>query len=81
VKIDPVLGYKERRKERCNPPRKPTRPVRQSAAETVPGIDFHGASIINELGEEIPITESMVQQACKIYIKQWEMAQKSTTNN
>jgi len=44
-------------------------------------IDFHGASIINEHGEEIPITESMVQQACKIFIKQWEMAQKSSAND
>lgn len=40
-------------------------------------IDFHGASIINERGEEIPITEAMVQQALEIYIKQWEMAQKN----
>jgi hypothetical protein len=39
-------------------------------------IDFHGASIINEQGEEIPITESMVQNACKAYIRQWEAEQK-----
>lgn len=44
-------------------------------------IDFHGASIINEQGEEVPITEAMVQQACQIYIKQWEVAQKSMANS
>ena len=26
--------------------------------------DFNGAAMINELGEEIPITEEMVQDAC-----------------
>ena len=53
----------------------------QTHTNKPPEIDFHGASIINEQGEEIPITESMVQQACKIYIKQWEMAQKSSAND
>jgi hypothetical protein len=77
VKVNPVLGCKERR----NPPHEPTRRNRQTTAAALPGIDFHGASIINEQGEEIPITESMVQQACKIYIKQWEMAQKSAVND
>jgi hypothetical protein len=42
-----------------------------------PAPDFHGASIINEHGEEIPITETMVRQACKIYIQQWEIAQQT----
>jgi len=41
------------------------------------GIDFHGASVINEAGEEIPITETMVQRACKSFIKQWELAHKN----
>ena len=77
MKVDPVLGCKER----CNPLHKPTRRDSQTAAEAVPSIDFHGASIINEQGEEIPITESMVRQACKFYIKQWEMAQKSAVND
>ena len=53
----------------------------QTHATKPPEIDFHGASVINEQGEEIAITESMVQQACKIYIKQWEMAQKSSAND
>ena len=35
-------------------------------------IDFHGASVINERGEEIPITDHMVQNACKTYMQQWE---------
>ena len=28
-------------------------------------VDFHGAAIINEKGEEVPITEEMVRQACE----------------
>ena len=28
-------------------------------------IDFHGAAIIDENGNEIPITENMVRQACE----------------
>ena len=44
-------------------------------------LDFHGASVINEEGEEIPITETMVQRACKAFIKQWEAAQKKQRNN
>ncbi len=28
-------------------------------------IDFHGAAIISENGEEIPITEEMIKDACK----------------
>ena len=39
-------------------------------------IDFHGASVINERNEEVPITEHMVRNACKNYIQQWEAAQK-----
>jgi len=27
--------------------------------------DFHGAAIIDEHGQEIPITEEMVREACK----------------
>ena len=27
--------------------------------------DFHGAAIIDENGQEIPITEEMVQKACE----------------
>jgi hypothetical protein len=69
VKTDPVAHHK------------PRLPSSHLDANKTFGIDFHGASIINEYGEEIPITESMVQQAFKIYIKQWEIAQKSSANN
>ena len=34
--------------------------------------DFHGASIIDERGREIPITESMVRKACNDLIMAWE---------
>lgn len=27
--------------------------------------DFHGAAIIDDSGREIPITEAMIQQACR----------------
>lgn len=30
-----------------------------------PEADFHGAAIIDENGKEVPITETMVQQACE----------------
>ena len=29
------------------------------------GIDFHQAAVVNEKGEEVAITEEMVQQACE----------------
>ncbi|NOZ53351.1 MAG: hypothetical protein GXP08_09430 [Gammaproteobacteria bacterium] len=44
-------------------------------------IDFHGASIINEVGEEIPITEQMVHQACQQLILQWEQSQQHDTSH
>ena len=28
-------------------------------------IDFHGAAIVNDNGEEIAITEEMIEKACK----------------
>jgi len=37
-----------------------------------PLVDFHGATVINEAGEEIPITEQMIQYACRQLIHQWE---------
>ena len=49
--------------------------------DEIANIDFHGASILNEHSEEIPITESMVQHACKFFIQQWEIAQKRTLND
>ena len=39
-------------------------------------IDFHGASIISDSGEEIPITENMLQQAFQDLISAWEEAHK-----
>jgi hypothetical protein len=53
----------------------------QAAADNTPAADFHGASIINEQGEEIPITETMIRKACKIFIQQWETAQQSATKD
>lgn len=34
-------------------------------------IDFHGAAILDENGEEIPITEDMIQEACEKLDKNW----------
>jgi hypothetical protein len=31
--------------------------------------DFHGAAIINQLGQEIAITENMIEQACQQYLQ------------
>ena len=39
-------------------------------------IDFHGASIISDSGEEIPITENMLQQSFQDLISAWEEAHK-----
>ena len=35
-------------------------------------IDFHGASIIDQNGQEKPITEEMIQKAFSALIKAWE---------
>lgn len=34
--------------------------------------DFHGASIVTEDGNEVPITEEMVRSACDEFVKLWE---------
>ena len=39
-----------------------------------PAIDFHGAAIVAENGEEIPITEAMIQRALAQLIRDWEVA-------
>lgn len=44
-------------------------------------IDFHSASIIDTNGQEILITEAMVQNAFDFYIRQWEMAQKTLSRD
>ena len=41
--------------------------------------DFHGAAIIDANGNEIPITEAMVQQACNESKNSWLFPRK--TNN
>lgn len=38
---------------------------------TKPEPDFHGAAIIDEHGREIPITEDMVQRACRKLDNVW----------
>jgi hypothetical protein len=55
-------------------------PACTAACET-PAPDFHGASIINEHGKEVPITEAMIRTACKYFIQQWETAQQSATED
>jgi len=51
---------------KTTPAGKPFRPA--------PPIDFHGAAIVGENGEEIPITEAMIQRALAQLIKDWEIA-------
>ena len=41
--------------------------------------DFYGASLITSSGEEVPITEQMLQQAFDTLISTWERAQKRST--
>jgi hypothetical protein len=45
---------------------------KQSNNNTETETDFHGASIVTASGEEIPITEKMLQQSFAILIKAWE---------
>ncbi|PCJ39745.1 MAG: hypothetical protein COA99_10025 [Moraxellaceae bacterium] len=33
---------------------------------------FHGAALIDDLGNETPITESMIQQACNTLTVSWK---------
>ncbi len=51
---------------KTTPTGKPLRPA--------PPIDFHGAAIVRENGEEIPITEAMIQRALTQLIRDWEVA-------
>lgn len=85
VKTNPAL-HRESRSD--TPTLAPARTARQGKQSRVaspqgekphpPIVDFHGASIINEQGEEIPITENMVQNAMNRYIQQWELARTMT---
>lgn len=44
------------------------------ATENLAHVDFHGACIVTESGNEIPITEQMLQKAFDDLIKQWEQS-------
>lgn len=46
--------------------------VQQINELVCPVPDFHGASIVTEEGNEIPITEKMVRSACNKFIEMWE---------
>jgi hypothetical protein len=35
-------------------------------------VDFHGACVVNAHGEETPITEQMVRQACNRFDREWK---------
>lgn len=52
-----------------------------SNIDNIRRVDFHGASILNEHGDEIAITERMVRQACDIYIRMWETVRKHKNEN
>ena len=48
-----------------NPGNKPeTANSDKEQAENTPSPDFHGAAIIDDEGNEIPITEEMIKKAC-----------------
>lgn len=34
-------------------------------SDELPDVDFHGAAIIDEDGNEVPITETMIKEACE----------------
>lgn len=42
----------------------PGRTAKETSAE-IPEVDFHGAAIIDENGNEVPITETMIKEACE----------------
>jgi len=43
--------------------------------------DFHGASIVTTSGQEIPITEQMLQRSFNLLIDAWEKARLRKQNN
>lgn len=45
--------------------------ISNSIRSAVKGYGFNGAAIIDENGKETPITEAMIQKACKELDKQW----------
>ena len=48
--------------------------LQESTADRRATPDLHGASIINESGAEIPITEKMLQKCFKALIEAWEQS-------
>lgn len=40
-------------------------PDSEQASDDLPEVDFHGAAIIDEDGNEVPITETMIKDACE----------------
>lgn len=52
-----------------------TKNERQNQAEQAP--DLHGAAIINERGQEVPITEKMIQRAFRKLIDAWTVEHKA----
>lgn len=43
----------------------------QQSSHTQTAPDFHGAALIDDQGREVPITEAMVQRACKKLEQSW----------
>ena len=39
--------------------------------------DLHGASIVTASGQEVPITEAMIQESLAVFIRAWERDQKN----
>lgn len=46
--------------------------AQMSKQQYKPEPDFHGGAVIDERGREVPITESMVRQACQALEKHWQ---------
>ena len=53
--------------------------IKQPGSEETKDV-FCGASIITETGEEIPITEQMLQQSFELLIEAWELDRRKKQN-
>lgn len=57
-----------------------SQPTSRNSTSLVPAhaADFHGASIIDTNGKEIPITEAMIQESLGHLIRAWESQQRNS---
>jgi len=58
-----------------------SQPPKDKPSAKEPSPDFHGAALLDDEGNEIPITEDMVREACKELDENGQQAQESDQND